>query len=101
AAAALEGKTAYTLTLTGLRNLTGRALGGVTTLAFTTLYPSKPTLGDSGLITGDLPDEDGLVRISGAGGASEAHSAVTATNLSTQETVTPLSLDDGSLALIL
>ncbi len=94
--APLSGKTTYTLALAGVKNVSGGLLTGVQSLSFTTLDPSKPMLGTSGLITGDLPDEDGIVLITGGPGASAPQGAVAATNLRTQETATVIALDDGS-----
>jgi hypothetical protein len=97
--APLQGKTSYNLSLTSLKSLSGTALAGLRVLGFTTLDPSKPTLGASGLITAALPDEGGIVLITGGAGASAAGGAVAATNLRTQETATVMALDDGSFKL--
>ncbi len=95
----LAGLTVHTLTLgPDIRDLSGNALAAFTPLTFTTLDPSKAPLA-LGIITAELPDEDGLSLITGAPGAAEPNSAVVATNLRTQETVTVLSLADGSFRL--
>ncbi|MGE5243269.1 MAG: Ig-like domain-containing protein [Betaproteobacteria bacterium] len=94
--APLQGKSTYSLALAGLKTTTGRPLTGFTALTFTTLDPSRPAVIDSGIITADLPDQDGFVLITGGAGAAEASSAVTATNLRTQETATVLADGDGS-----
>ncbi len=98
-AAALDGKSLYTLSVADLRAVTGRALAAFTPVTFTTIDPSKPTLGTSGLVTGDLPDEDGLVLVTGGPGAADASAPVTATNLRTQQTITVISSQDGSFRL--
>jgi PKD repeat protein len=94
--APLSGRTTYTIALAGVKNSSGGALTGAQSVSFTTLDASKPTLGASGLITGDLPDEDGIVLITGGPGASASQGAVAATNLRTQETATVIALADGS-----
>ena len=97
--APLAGKTVYTLTVSGLRALTGRAVSAFSPITFKTLDPSKVTPGVSGLINGDLPDENGLVLVTGGAGAADASAPVTATNLRTQETTTVLAGQDGSFRL--
>jgi PKD repeat protein len=99
-AAPLAGVTLHSLTLTSdVRDQTGVALSPFAPLAFTTLDPSKATVLALGVITAELPDEDGFTLISGAPGAAEPMSAVVATNLRTQETVTVLASADGSFRL--
>ncbi len=98
--APLSGLTAYTLSLTsGVRDQAGVALVAFTPRTFTTLDPSKPTALALGVITADLPDEDGLLLITGAPGAAAGGSIVVATNQRTQETSTVLALGDGSFRL--
>ena len=95
----LAGKTIYTLSLSGLRAQTGRLVSAFAPITFKTLDPSKVTLGVSGLINGDLPDENGLVLVTGGAGAADASAPVTATNLRTQETTTVIAGQDGSFRL--
>ena len=85
--------------MSGLRALTGRAVTAFAPITFKTLDPSKVTLGVSGLINGDLPDENGLVVVTGGAGAADPIAPVTATNLRTQETTTVLAGQDGSFRL--
>ena len=82
-----------------MRDASGHALSGLTTFSFTTLDPSKPTVGASGLISADLPDDDGVVLVSGSTGAAEANAPVVTTNLRTQESVAVLALADGSFRI--
>ena len=99
-ASPLAGLTAHTLTLTSaIRDSAGVPLAPFTPLTFTTLDPSKATILAVSVIVAELPDEDGLSLITGAPGAAEPNSAVVATNLRTQETVTVLALADGSFRL--
>ncbi len=99
-ASPLSGLTVYTLALTtDLRDAVGTGLAAFTPLRFTTLDPSKATVLALGVITAELPDEDGLSLVTGAAGAAEPNGVVVATNLRTQETVTILSLADGSFRL--
>jgi PKD repeat protein len=96
----LLGKTTYTLSLTSaLKDLSGAALVAFAPLTFTTLDPTKPPQPPPGQIVAQLPDEDGLVLVSGAAGTTEGSTHISATNLRTQETVTVLSLVDGSFRL--
>ena len=95
--APLPGLTVFTVTLTSdIRDLAGVPLAPFAPLTFTTLDASKAPVLALGLITAELPDEDGYSLITGGPGASEPHSAVVTTNLRTQETVTVLSGADGS-----
>ena len=99
-ASPLAGLTAHTLTLTSaIRDSAGVPLAPFTPLTFTTLDPSKATILAVGVIVAELPDEDEMSLITGAPGAAEPNSAVVATNLRTQETVTVLALADGSFRL--
>ena len=99
-ASPLAGLTAHTLTLTtAIRDSAGVPLAPFTPLTFTTLDPSKATILTVGVIVAELPDEDEMSLITGAPGAAEPNSAVVATNLRTQETVTVLALADGSFRL--
>ena len=99
-ASPLAGLTAHTLTLTAaIRDSAGVPLAPFTPLTFTTLDPSKATILAVGVIIAELPDEDEMSLITGAPGAAEPNSAVVATNLRTQETVTVLALADGSFRL--
>ncbi len=99
-ASPLAGLMPYTLTLTSaLRDTAGNALVAFTPLTFTTLDPSKATPLAVGTITADLPDDDGLARITGAPGAAEPGSAVVVTNLRTQHTTTVLASADGSFVV--
>ncbi len=96
----LSGLTMYALALTpDLRDVAGTSLAAFAPLRFTTLDPSKATVLALGVITAELPDEDGLTLVTGAAGAAEPNGVVVATNLRTQETVTVLSVADGSFRL--
>ena len=60
-ASPLAGLTAHTLTLTtAIRDSAGVPLAPFTPLTFTTLDPSKATILALGVITAELPDEDGF-----------------------------------------
>jgi PKD repeat protein len=99
-AAPLLGLTNYSLSLSAdVRDAAANALVPFGPQTFTTLDPSKATALALGLVTAELPDEDGMTLISGGPGASEAGQAVVATNLRTQETVTVLSEPDGSFRI--
>lgn len=94
---ALAGLTLHTLAIDdGLRSPLGRAVLPFAPINFTTFDPSKPPQPAAGLITAQLPDEDGFVLIFGTAGSAEPLTPVSGTNLRTQETVTVLALDDGS-----
>lgn len=96
----LVGLTVYALTLTSdIHDLAGVALSPFAPLSFTTLDPAKATALALGVVTADLPDEDGLSLVTGAAGATEPSSVVVGTNPRTQETVTVLSAADGSFRL--
>jgi PKD repeat protein len=96
----LQPRSAYTLVLTGaVRDLAGHGLVPSLPIQFSTLDTAKPPQPPAGQITARLPDQDGLVMIFGTVGSAEAGTAVTATNLRSQETVTILAQTDGSFRL--
>lgn len=98
--APLQGLTTHTLTLTAaIRDLAGVELAALAPLVFTTIDSSKPAVLALGLVTADLPDEDGLSLVTGGPGATEPNSVVVVTNDRTQEAVTVLSAADGSFRL--
>ena len=98
--APLLGLTIYSVTLTSsIHDLAGVPLSPFAPLTFTTLDSSKATVLALGVITAELPDEDGMSLITGAPGASEPGAAVVATNLRTQETAAVISLPDGGFRL--
>ncbi len=82
-----------------LRDLAGHPLTGFTPTTFTTLDPSQPPPLATGRILAEMPDADGIVLITGAPGVAAAGSAVSATNLRTQETAVVIALPDGSFRL--
>ena len=93
----LDGRTTYTIVATAaLRDLSGNALVPFAGSSFTTLDPSKPPQPAPGQVTAEIPDEDGLTLVVGTPGAAAGGTAVTGTNLRTQDTVTVLALGDGS-----
>ena len=96
----LQSKTVYTLSLTaGITDTIGHGLALFAPLTFTTVDTSKAAQPTAGQITALLPDADGLVMIVGTQGTSEPGSAVTSTNIRTQETFTVLSQSDGSFRI--
>ncbi len=99
-ASPLAGISSYTLALTAaVRDPSGNPLTGFTPISFTTLDPSRPAGPAPGQIIAELPDDDGVVLVTGAAGVAAANAAVTLTNLRTQETSTVLALPDGSFRL--
>ena len=95
--AALAPNSSYALSLTsGLRDVSGNALSAFVPVSFTTFDPSKPAQPVAGQLTAELPDESGLVLVTGAPGFAAPAGAVTVTNTRTQETTTTLARTDGS-----
>ena len=95
--AALAANSSYALSLTsGLRDVSGNALSAFGPVSFATFDPSKPAQPVAGQLTAELPDESGLVLVTGAPGFAAAAGAVTVTNARTQETTTTLARIDGS-----
>ncbi len=96
----LVGLTAYSLTLTtDIRDLSGVSLSAFAPLSFSSLDPSRAPALALGQLTAFLPDQDGLSLITGGAGLAEPLSAVVATNLRSQETMTVLAEGDGSFRL--
>ena len=93
----LSSKAVYTLAVSSaVRSENGTPLSAAVSATFTTIDTSKPLQPAAGAISALLPDDDGLVLVSGSLGTAEPQTSVTATNLRTQETITVLASTDGS-----
>jgi hypothetical protein len=96
-AAPLSAVSTYTIVLTGgIHDSSGNPLTGFTPTTFTTLDPSRPPPPADGRVVAELPDEGGLVLVTGAGGVAGPGLAVVVTNIRTQESSSVQSLTDGS-----
>ena len=97
-AAPLQPLTTYTLVISSaVRDGVGQALTPFTGATFLTLDPSRPAL-PTGQIVASLPGPDGVVLVVGSPGAAAGATAVSLTNVRTQETVSQLALADGPSA---
>ena len=97
--APLTSATSYTFSLTvAIHDLAGNPLAPFQA-SFTTVDTSRPVPPPAGQITTTLPDDSGLIQIIGTQGSANPGSAVTATNLRTQETFTVLADDTGQFRI--
>ncbi len=96
----LASATAYTLALSGgLRDLAGNALAPFAGVAFTTIDTSKPPQPAAGVITAELPDDQGFVSVTATVGTAEPLSGITLVNPRTRETFSARTQSDGAFRL--